>query len=260
MMFAQIVVTIWVLCLRIDQADSFVLAPPPSCRTSISSRSRHDDRREVVVAIEPSSWSIKRSTSIDTRFCRHSGGSGQILLSAKSNKHINDDENDNSNDTIHQSNNNNNEDKFSFYQRIESTKTALIGLLSGGILSTPFIALHDIPTYGLATWEFDTDMGSLQSALFAIVYRYCIRANDNNSMLNMGVIGAFIFVRTISRIRVPSYCTAAPLDCGDPLGYFDYDMIGQLIYNGMESVALFGGAAFAMELAYRLGWITKFPS
>ena len=275
MMLVQIVVLIIsALCLRIDHAESFALAPPPSCRTTRttntrSSSRRNDDRPEVVLAIESSSWSTKRSTStaIVTRFRRHIGGSrcSQFLLSAKNNNRINDDENDNNNDANidknnNLSNNNNKEDKFSFYQRIESTKTGLIGLLSGGILSTPFIALHDIPTYGLASWEFDTDMGSLQSALFAIVYRYCIRANDNNSMLNMGVIGAFIFVRTISRIRVPSYCTAAPLDCGDPFGYFDYDMIGQLIYNGLESVALFGGAAFAMELAYRLGWVTKFPS
>ena len=156
--------------------------------------------------------------------------------------------------------NENGEDKFSFFQRIESTKTAALGLLSGGILSTPFIALHDIPAYGAASWEFDTDMGSLQSALFAIVYRYCIREEDDNEMLNQGVVGAFVVTRTLSRIRVPSYCTAAPLDCGDPFGYFDYDMLQQLVLNGLESVALFGGAALAMEYAYSKRWISKFPN
>ena len=152
------------------------------------------------------------------------------------------------------------EDKFSFQQRIESVKTAVVGLLAGGIVSTPFIALHDIPAYGAASWEFDTDMGSLQAALFAIVYRYCVREEDDNDMLNMGVIGAFVVVRTLSRVRVPSYCTAAPLDCGDPLGYFDWDMIEQLALNGLESVALFGGAAAAMEFAYSEKWIGKFPN
>ena len=158
------------------------------------------------------------------------------------------------------SNENGEEDKFSFFQRIESTKTAALGLLSGGILSTPFIALHDIPAYGAASWEFDTDMGSLQSALFAIVYRYCIREEDDNEKLNMGVVGAFVVTRTLSRIRVPLYCTAAPLDCGDPLGYFDYDMLQQLVLNGLESVALFGGAALAMEYAYSKKFISKFPN
>jgi len=165
--------------------------------------------------------------------------------------------------TILSSSNNSNEngeDKFSFFQRIESTKTAALGLLSGGILSTPFIALHDIPAYGAPSWEFDTDMGSLQSALFAIVYRYCIREEDDNDMLNQGVVGAFVVTRTLSRIRVPLYCSAAPLDCGDPLGYFDYDMLQQLVLNGLESVALFGGAALAMEYAYSNKWITKFPN
>lgn len=103
-------------------------------------------------------------------------------------------------------------------------------------------------------------MGSLQSALFAIVYRYCVREDDDNDMLNMGVVGAFVVVRTLSRIRVPDYCTAAPLDCGAPLGYFDFNMIQQLALNGLESAALFGGAALAMEFAYKKGFIGKFPN
>jgi hypothetical protein len=65
---------------------------------------------------------------------------------------------------------------------------------------------------GVAQWEFDTDMGLLESALFAIVYRYCVRTDDN-AMLNQGVIGAFVVVRMLSRIQVPLYCVAAPLDC-----------------------------------------------
>ncbi|KAL7476323.1 hypothetical protein ACHAW6_002194 [Cyclotella cf. meneghiniana] len=154
----------------------------------------------------------------------------------------------------------NDDDKFSFGQRIESVKTGALGALAGGIASAPFIAFHDISAYGLASWEFDTDMGAIQSALFAIVYRYCVRKNDKNDMLNMGVIGAFVVVRTLSRVRVPGYCTAAPLDCGDPFGYFDWDMIQQLLLNGLESVALFGAAAAAMEVAYARNWISKFPN
>eukprot|EP00956_Cyclotella_meneghiniana_P003762 scaffold4568_cov74-Cyclotella_meneghiniana.AAC.5 len=154
----------------------------------------------------------------------------------------------------------NSEDKFSPQQRIESVKTGVIGALTGGIAATPFIALHDIPSYGLGSWEFDTDMGAIQSALFAIVYRYCVRENDDNGMLNMGIVGAFVAVRTLARVRVPGYCTAAPLDCGDPLGYFDWDMLQQLLLNGIESVVLFGAAAAAMEFSYERNWISKFPN
>lgn len=115
-------------------------------------------------------------------------------------------------------NDKNDDDKFSFGQRIESTKCVVVGALSGGFSVVLFTALHDIAfggeefNNGVAQWEFDTDMGSLESALFAIVYRYCIR-KDDNPMLNQGVLGAFVLVRTLSRIRVPPYCTAAPLDC-----------------------------------------------
>ena len=112
------------------------------------------------------------------------------------------------------------ENKFTFAQRIESTKTGVVGLFAGGIALTPFAALHDIlfpgsfiPN-GIAQWEFDTDMGSIETALFAIVYRYCVReGEETNEMLGMGVVGAFVLVRTLSRITIPKYCTGAPLDC-----------------------------------------------
>jgi hypothetical protein len=109
------------------------------------------------------------------------------------------------------------DDKFSFQQRLESIKCVVVGALSGGIAVTPLTALHDIllgpeMNNGFAQWEFDTDMGSLEAALFAIVYRYVVRTDDN-PMLNQGAIGTFVLVRTLSRIRVPSYCSAAPLDC-----------------------------------------------
>lgn len=73
------------------------------------------------------------------------------------------------------------DDAFSFGQRIESVKSGVVGALSGGIALAPISASHDIffgegtVANGLSQWEFDTDTGSLQAALFAIVYRYCVR-------------------------------------------------------------------------------------
>lgn len=100
-------------------------------------------------------------------------------------------------------------------------------------------------------------MGSLEGALFAIVYRYAIR-DDDNPMLNQGAVGAFVLVRTLSRITTPTYCSAIPLSCGEPLGYFSWDMINQGLLSGVESAALFGGAALAMEYAFKKGFISKF--
>ena len=149
-----------------------------------------------------------------------------------------------------------------FVQRIESVKCGVVGALSGGIALTPIGLIHDTlfkgnnVVNGLAQWEFDTDMGSLQAALFAIVYRYCVR-KDDNPMLKMGVVGAFIFVRTLSKIQVPVYCSGAPLDCGAPLGYFDWEMISQGTFAGIESIALFGVSAHAIEYCFRRGFISK---
>lgn len=45
---------------------------------------------------------------------------------------------------------------------------------------------------------------------------------------------------------------------GPPLGYFDWNMIEQAAWGGVESAFLFGAASLAMELAFRQGWISKF--
>ena len=45
---------------------------------------------------------------------------------------------------------------------------------------------------------------------------------------------------------------------GPPLGYFDWNMIEQALWGGVESAALFGAASLAMELAFRQKWISKF--
>ena len=100
--------------------------------------------------------------------------------------------------------------KFDVAQRLESVKCAVLGALSGGIAVTPVAYVHY--ANNLAQWEFTTDMASLQAALFAIVYRYAIR-KDTNPMLNQGVVGAFVFARTLSSIRVSEDCSFAPLSC-----------------------------------------------
>ncbi len=157
------------------------------------------------------------------------------------------------------------DDKFSMAQRIESIKTGVVGLLAGGLAITPFAALHDIVypddtiENSLAQWEFDTDTGSIAGALFAIVYRYCVReGEEKNEMLGMGVIGAFTIVRTLGRVRVGRYCDFAPLQCGEPLGYFDWDMLQQAFFSGLESAALFSLTAAAMDYCYKKGYISRF--
>ena len=111
-----------------------------------------------------------------------------------------------------------NANKFNMAQRLESTKSLVLGALSGGFACAPIAYLHYVifsvaNSGGIAQWEFVTDMSSIQAALFAIVYRYAVRKNDNNPMLNQGVVGAFVLVRTLSTVHVSATCQSIPLRC-----------------------------------------------
>ncbi len=57
-----------------------------------------------------------------------------------------------------------------------------------------------------------------------------------------------------------NFCDGMTVAGGDPLGYFDFNMIQQLLLNGLESAALFGVTAAAMEYAYDRNWVSKFPN
>ena len=109
--------------------------------------------------------------------------------------------------------NNHENEKFGLTQRVESVKCLAIGGLSGSIAMAPISALRNAIISGsLSQWEFDTDMGSLEAGLFGIVYRYCLR-EDENPQLSSGCVGAFVIVRTLSRIETSNSCSAIPLAC-----------------------------------------------
>jgi hypothetical protein len=153
--------------------------------------------------------------------------------------------------------NNNDNNKFGFWQRIDSIKSGVVGAIAGSLASTILLALHDDL---IQQWEFDTDGAAVSSGLFAIVYRYCVR-EDTNPQLAQGVVGAFALTRTIARIHVPiATCTALPLTCGPPLGVLNWDLLWQLAWNGAESFVMFGSAAYALEyVTTQRGWISRFP-
>mmetsp|Transcript_13451 Transcript_13451/g.37849 ORF Transcript_13451/g.37849 Transcript_13451/m.37849 type:complete len:274 (-) Transcript_13451:104-925(-) len=204
----------------------------------------------------------KVHTSTHTSVQRHTGGRLDLFGFDKSDVATTEatpTENDDKDDDITGSNDVN---KFDMAQRIESLKSVVLGALAGGFSVTPVAYLHYVffasGAGSTAQWEFATDMSSLEAALFAIVYRYAVRANDNNPMLNQGVVGAFVVVRTLSNIRVTDTCQSIPLRCGPPLGYFDWNMIEQALWGGLESAVLFGAASLAMEVAFKQKWISKF--
>lgn len=152
-------------------------------------------------------------------------------------------------------------------ERFQSSLAGIVGLFAGGVAVTPITALHDILlpgetiTNGVAQWEYDTDTGSIAAALFAIVYRYSVReGEEKNTLLPIGVIAAFVIVRAVSRVRVSYYCDSVPLYCGNPIGYFDWDMLGQMLFSGLEGAVLFGATAAAIEFCYDKGYISRIDS
>jgi hypothetical protein len=162
-------------------------------------------------------------------------------------------------------NSDDNSDKLGFMQRIDSGKSLVVGAIVGSFALVIPELFHQLVLpasanniNGLAQFEFDVDMGALMSGLFAICYRYCIRM-DENPQLAQGVVGAFGLTRTLSRVFVPTYCVAPMLRCGAPLGYLDWNMLTQIVLNGVESFVMFGATAMAMEYCMERKWISKFP-
>ena len=146
--------------------------------------------------------------------------------------------------------------KFGFVQRIESIKTLVISSFTGSLVTLPLILSNDS---SWSQFEFDTDGAALLAGLFGIVYRYTIR-EDDNPQLNQGVIGSFVLTRTISKVHVPSYCTAIPLNCGPPLGYLDWELLRQFVAYGVEASVLFGVTALVLDACMERNILSKFPN
>mmetsp|Transcript_52141 Transcript_52141/g.117079 ORF Transcript_52141/g.117079 Transcript_52141/m.117079 type:complete len:95 (+) Transcript_52141:395-679(+) len=75
--------------------------------------------------------------------------------------------------------------------------------------------------------------------------------------LLQGVVGAFVITRAWALIDVPSTCSALPLNCGAPLGYFSLEMLAQGVFAAAETGAACAAAAFALEFAFSQAWIAR---
>ena len=141
-------------------------------------------------------------------------------------------------------------------ERAESAKVAVASAVCGGIAMVP-AALLAQDAFS-PRWEFEHDALALMLALFGVVYRYAVRS-DNNDMLKQGVVGAFALTRSLSAIELGDQCSAMPLKCGAPLGYYDWSMLAQLGGWTGESFLAFGAAAFAIEAGFERGLLKRLP-
>jgi hypothetical protein len=107
--------------------------------------------------------------------------------------------------------------------------------------------------------ELSHDGLAVMLGLFGLVYRYAVR-QDSNPQLKQGVVGAFVITRTLSMLQASEECSALPLSCGPPLGYFNWEMIATGVGAGVESALAFAAAAAAIELAFSKEFIRRFPT
>lgn len=140
-------------------------------------------------------------------------------------------------------------------KRAESGKAGAVSLIAGTIAATPFLCFGP-GAFTSPTWELQADGLALMLLLFGVVYRYAVRA-DENPMLKQGVVGAFVITRSWALITPPTTCDVVPLNCGAPLGYFNWDMILQGSFATVETGAACAAAAFAIEACFEKGWIKR---
>eukprot|EP00320_Phaeocystis_rex_P009811 CAMPEP_0119095330 /NCGR_PEP_ID=MMETSP1178-20130426/169130_1 /TAXON_ID=33656 /ORGANISM="unid sp, Strain CCMP2000" /LENGTH=210 /DNA_ID=CAMNT_0007079125 /DNA_START=26 /DNA_END=658 /DNA_ORIENTATION=+ len=145
-------------------------------------------------------------------------------------------------------------------KRAESGKAAAVSLIAGTAGGLPFLLLGKAaeipPGFTAAAWELQADGLAVMLLLFGIVYRYAVRT-DKNQMLKQGVVGAFVITRSWALITPSEGCSALPLNCGPPLGYFSWGMIAQGAFATVETGVACAAAAVALEVCFDKGWIQR---
>ena len=149
----------------------------------------------------------------------------------------------------------NTDNPFTAAERLESLKVAVVGGITAGFLSLVLLFIHrgaiadphlfaTLFTLNLATLTLlvHVAIGSLSGALFALVYRYAIRT-DQNPQLNMGVVLAFTLVRGLALV-----------DVGSAIGQH---FLPFFLACG-ESFILFGLTSLILTFAMQRQWLKPF--
>jgi len=148
-------------------------------------------------------------------------------------------------------------------EKLESVKAAVLSAVAGSIAFGPVSLVLSESFYPAdawtSQWELAHDGLAVMLALFGLVYRYAVR-QDPNPQLKQGVVGAFVITRAWSMLQADPACSPVPLQCGPPLGYFNWHMLMQGGGAAAESILAFAAAAVALEVAFSKGWVGRFPS
>lgn len=141
-------------------------------------------------------------------------------------------------------------------ERFESVKTSALAIIFA-VVPEAVTGWLD-PERLTPRWEFQLDMLALQVLLFGLVYRYAVREGDENPMLRAGVLAAFVLPRAFFLVEMPAECVTVPLNCGPPLGYFNWSMLAQVVKHAVIGGVVLGSALYGLERAFAVGLIRRF--
>ncbi len=133
-------------------------------------------------------------------------------------------------------------------ERVESLKAGLVGAVSAtgvfwvGVALTrlyqPWTDLSESPEIINFALLFQSGVALLSGFLFGVTYRYVVR-NDRNSHLQSGAVLAFGLVRGLAEV-----------DLSDAYGLAGFKIV--------ESLLLFGVAAWVLDRLMQRGWLKQF--
>ena len=148
-----------------------------------------------------------------------------------------------------------NSSNFTPAERIESLKVAIAGGVCAGVISLGILVVNRILVFGLdaialtlasgiatLTLFVNAGIAGLSGALFALVYRYAIR-QDNNPQLNNGVVLAFTLVRGLALV-----------DAGSAISQNGWPFLSAC----GESFLIFGVTALILNFAIQQQWLKTF--
>jgi hypothetical protein len=148
--------------------------------------------------------------------------------------------------------------EFSNAERIESVKVGIISSFGGSLFALPLLLIKGIVSNFDAQWELSTDLLALTLALYGLTYRYAVR-KDSNPNLKQGATISFVLTRILPLVKVPSYCSSLPLDCGPPLHYGTVSMITDISFELVLSLVAFFGANYVIEYFFKKNLLSTFP-
>lgn len=141
-------------------------------------------------------------------------------------------------------------------ERLESVKAGSLAVAFGAVPEAITAWLD--PDRLTPRWEFQLDMLAFDMLLFGLVYRYAVREGDDNPMQRMGVLAAFVLPRALFMVQMSPECTSPPLSCGQPLGYFSWSMLAQVLKQLVIGGLSLGGALYGLERAFGVGAVRRF--